>query len=71
MRGLVPAFLISVLISTSCVDQAGAGPRVFTVWDNGKSQWTNPNADDLAEDTRPSPAAGTATMLPTYRASRD
>ncbi len=72
MRGLIPAILFSVLTVIPCLDKAGAGPRVFTVWDSEKAQWTNPNADDLAEDTRSSPPqSSTAGILPTFRASPD
>ncbi len=72
MRGLVLPILIFVLTVIPCLDRAGAGPRVFTVWDREKAQWTNPNTDDLAEDTRSSPPQpGTASILPNFRASPD
>jgi hypothetical protein len=71
MRGIFLTVLASVLVIL-CLDKAGAGPRVFTVWDSKTAQWTNPNADDLAEDTRsPSLQPSTTNILPNYRASRD
>jgi hypothetical protein len=53
MRSSILVMLLPIVPLLSAIDNAGARPREFTIWDNEKSQWTNPNIDDLAEDVSP------------------
>jgi hypothetical protein len=67
MRLSMLAMLLPILPLFSTIDNAGARPREFTVWDNEKSQWTNPNAEDLAEDVSPLRSVqSNPNILPTY-----
>jgi hypothetical protein len=68
MRSLILAVLLPMLPVLSAIDNASARPREFTLWDNETSQWTNPNAEDLAEDVSPVRSVqSNPDILPTFR----
>jgi hypothetical protein len=68
MRSSILAMLLPILPLLPTIDNAGARPREFTVWDNEKAQWTNPNPQDLAEDVSPLRSVqSNPTILPTFR----
>jgi hypothetical protein len=71
MRTSILAIPFSILPLISTIDNAGARPREFTIWDNENAQWANPNAEDPAEDVSPSRSVqSNPAILPIYGKSQ-